>query len=82
MFLHGLNYVVGGCDENDVAISSCIKLDTVNSKVVDVKNLTEARLIPACAVFEGRVITSGGRQDVNADLHTNTVEAYHHVSNT
>ena len=40
--------------------------------------MKEARLDAACAVFEGRVVASGGWNDIRL----NTVEAYDHVANT
>ena len=73
-------FIIGGRDKNLIATSSCIKLNINKNRTEKIKNMNEARHVPACTTFEGRVVVSGGY--VNANDHSNTVEAYDHVANT
>ena len=73
-------FLVGGRDKIGEACSSCIEFNTTNSKTNYIKSMNEARMSPATAVFEGRVVVSGGCVDVGG-LAYNTVEAYDHVAN-
>ena len=73
-------FIIGGRDKNLIATSSCINLNIHKGRIENIKNMNEARQLPACTTFEGRVVVSGGYVNVNNDL--NTVEAYDHVANT
>ena len=56
--------------------SSCVKFDTKRKLWKEINRMNEARAEAACAVFEGKVVVSGG---YNNDGSLNTVEAYDHV---
>ena len=78
-FLNKINFI-GGCNRRVEISKSCFYLDTVTNETASIKQMNEARMGPACAVFEGRIVVSGG-----ITLHyyaSNTVEAYDHVYNT
>ena len=59
---------------------SCIKFDTINLTWTEISRMNETRCRAACAVFEGRVVVSGGINCVYGSL--NTVEAYDHVADS
>ena len=73
-------YFLGGFSLNTGILKSCFALDTTDYKIVRVKEMHEFRWNCACAVFRGRIVVSGGR--LPANINSNTVEAYDHVSNT
>ena len=55
--------VVGGCNEHHRAANSCLELDTVNVIYKSLMNMHVARKSPACAVFEEKIVVSGGFSD-------------------
>ena len=67
-------YIIGGRTDDNF----CIELDTSKNEFKDVKDMNIARAQAACAVFEGRIVISGGCSFPDDD--TNTVEAYDHVA--
>ena len=69
-------YVIGGHVGD--SINSCIKFNTNDHKWEEVARLEEARRDASCAVFEGKVVTSGGN---NKNGKSNSVEAYDHITN-
>ena len=71
-------YVIGGFSRL-VASTSCIEFDTKHLKWNEIAGMNEARYESACAVFEGRIVVSGG---INRGQRLNTVEAYDHVANS
>ena len=55
--------------------NSCLQFDTKNNSWKEVVGMNEARSYNACAVFEGRIVVSGGRS--RDDMHgSNSVEVY------
>ena len=69
-------YVIGGYlfDGN----SSCVKFCTINKKWKQIAKINVTRQLASCAVFEGRIVVSGGISDGNMK----TVEAYDHVDDS
>ena len=61
--------------------SSCLKLEAKDDKWVGVARMNDARSEAACAVFEGKIIVSGGKNNINLN-GVNTVEMYDHITNT
>ena len=68
-------YIFGGIYSNIFSLNSCssIALDTKNSKWSSIEKMNEERKMASCAVFEERIIVSGGR---NRNYPLNTVESY------
>ena len=58
--------------------SSCVKFDTKSKIWKEVHRMNEARSLSACAVYEGKLVVSGGCNNNGRSL--NTVEAYDHVA--
>ena len=71
-------YIIGGKEQiyNRPKISSCRQFDTKNYEWKEVASMNEARAYASCAVFEGRVVVTGGCRE-NC---LNTVEAYDHIA--
>ena len=69
-------YLIGGpiLWEN----SSCIEFNTKNLTWKEVAGMNEPRKHPSCAVFEGRIVTSGGFRFERL----NTVEMYDHLADS
>ena len=75
-------FIVGGNDENYVDLHSCMKFDTKGKKIwKEIAKMNEARRVPSCSVFEGRIVVGGGNNNNNLN-GTNTVEVYDHVADT
>ena len=71
-------YIIGGnCGH---VCSSCFEFDIKNKRCIEHSSMNEARAAAACAVFQGRVVVSGGKDP--ADQWLNTVEAYDHVEDS
>ena len=62
-------YVFGGIT-NKVVLDSCLKFDTRDYSLGEVSRMKEARDCAACAVFEERVVVSGGWNNRNTTLST------------
>ena len=75
-------FILGGQSCNYEFYNSCLKLDTVQKKWEQVVNMNDVKSDAACTVFEGRVVVSGGYQDVRQGHRLNTVEVYDHVTDT
>ena len=73
----GNAYVLGGLAQGS-SVASCFKFKAADCSMDEVAEMKTARYCSACAVFEGKIIVSGGR---NFGLRLNTVEAYDHVAN-
>ena len=69
-------YVIGGY--LDGPTNSCIQFDTKYRNWKEICRLNETRNEAACAVFEGRVVVSGGEREEKL----RTVEAYDHVADS
>ena len=70
-------YVIGGCyyaDEEWTVTKSCLQFDTKDNNWKEVAAMNEAKDSVACAVFEGKIVVSGGCDNNNDKL--NTVESY------
>ena len=76
-------FVLGGTLGSD-QLSSCVKLNTASYAWEEVASMREVKDDASCAVFEGKLVVSGGF--VNGVLDDvdgiRTVEAYDHVANT
>ena len=71
-------FVIGGYKRSSFSsTNSCITFNTYDCKWKKVASMREVREFAGCAVFEGRVVVSGGRNGRNV---LNTVEAYDHVA--
>ena len=74
-------YIIGGCCKG--MLSSCFEFDTKNKSWTEHCGMNEARAGSACAVFQGKVVVSGGMHYGNYDRldhkTLNSVEAYDHV---
>ena len=79
-------YIIGGFYSN--ALDSCLLYNTKSSNVKGAGRMNTARYRAACAVFEGKIVVSGGYvQARNYDFgrvfnFTNSVEAYDHTTDT
>ena len=65
-------FVFGGL--RDDITNSCLQFDTKDHNWKEVARMNEARRWAACAVFEGRIVVSGGRDNNRNEL--NKVESY------
>ena len=70
----GSAYVLGGFIRT-FAINSCLKLD--RTRWTKVAGMNEPRKDASCAVFEGKIVVTGG---LNANGPLKTAEAYDHVA--
>ena len=88
-------YLLGGYDERNLELRSCIEFDTKDFSWKHKSKMTERREYPAACVFEEKIIVSGGinyRVDYFANLVNYydkydhqalyTVEAYDPISDT
>ena len=73
----GNAYVLGGLNSEGRSVASCFKFKAADCSMDEVAEMKTARYCSACAVFEGKIVVSGGS---NFD-ELNTVEAYDHVAN-
>ena len=79
-------YIIGGFSSS--ALDSCLKYDTESSNVKEVSRMNTGRYQAACAVFEGKIVASGGcveviHQAVGRGFNfTNSVEVYDHIADT
>ena len=71
-------FIIGGFCKK-VITPSCSMLDTSDYKMSKAQNMKLERLSPACAVFRGNVVVSGGRDTRD---FSNTVEVYNLSSDT
>ena len=72
-------YIIGGSDENyRIFTNSCLEFDTKSTKWKIATGMNTERDIAACAVFEGRIVVSGG---ATFSVELDSVEAYDHVAN-
>ena len=69
-------FIIGGCadDEDGATTNSCFQFDTSDCSWKKVCGMTVAREWAACAVFQGRIVVSGGHGDDYDDL--DSVESY------
>ena len=74
----GSVYIVGGYLEGST--SSCVQFDTKYQSWKTISRINQARFNASCAVFEGKVVVSGGYNDDHTRL--NSVEAYDHVDDS
>ena len=72
-------YVLGGLLEDET--SSCYFFNTINKAWKEITSMKVARQFPSCAVFEGKIVVSGGYNNIN-DGDLNTVEAYDHIDDS
>ena len=77
-----MNYIflMGGRSMHGYGLDSCLKFNTENNRGKEVAKMNGMRQWAGCAVYEGRVVVSGGN-DRQGNLGVNTVEAYDHISN-
>ena len=71
-------YIIGGMKEYEYFTDLCMGFDTKDNKWSKVARMNEIRSNAASAVFEGKVVVSGG---IAMEIK-NTVEAYDHVDNS
>ena len=66
-------FVIGG-DKDRIPINSCLQFDTSNYSWNEVSRMNKVRSHAACAVFEDRIVVSGG---LNSNYNSlSTVESY------
>ena len=73
----GNAYVLGGLALRR-PIASCFKFKAEDCSINEIAEIETSRSCPACAVFEGKIVVSGG---CSIGRKLNTVEAYDHVTN-
>ena len=81
-------FVIGGCFYTNVDeygfnvddLNSCLEFSTKDNKWREVARMNQVRVHAACAVFEGKVVVSGGQGD--DFIRLNTVESYDVIGNT
>ena len=71
-------YVVGGYLRGQT--TDCVKFDTKNRSWKKIATMNQARFNASCALFEGRIVMSGGISDEHVEI--NSVEAYDHVDDS
>ena len=74
-------FLFGGGDKGDknrVATNSCLQFDTSDYSWNEVSGMNNARWGAACAVYEERIVVSGGSDNNYNTL--NTVESYNFIS--
>ena len=69
-------YIIGG-NKDRTASGLCEKFDPKQQKCVKVASLHILRTWPACSVFNGKIVVTGGNDWLN---DTRTVEAYDHTT--
>ena len=74
-------FIIGGYDDIRLPFNSALKFCTKAIKWSEVARMNEARTACSCAIYEGRVVVSGGWNYQNTN-GLKTVEAYDHVSDT
>ena len=80
-------YIIGGFYSN-AALDSCSQYNTKSSNVKETSRMNTARFRAACAVFEGRIVVSGGYVEERHDFlgvvfnFSNSVEVYDHIADT
>ena len=74
----GSAYILGGLTQLEVSVASCFKFKAADCSTCEMTDMETARNRSACAVFEGKVVVSGGGSHGRQLL--NTVEAYDHVA--
>ena len=72
-------FIIGGYDDYWLPSNSTLKFCTKANKWSEVARMNEARILCSCAIYEGRVVVSGGWNYQNHN-GLKTVEAYDHVS--
>ena len=81
-FMHAI-FIVGGCNSKLDALNSCLKFDTKDKKWEDAASLNDKRSKAACAVFQGRLVVSGGWHEAGYNSESmRSVEAYDCASDT
>ena len=76
-------YIVGGHYKNEIALRTCLEIDTASCNEKLIKSMKDARILAGCVAFLGKVVVSGGNVDVYDHLNNlNTVEAYCNVEKT
>ena len=73
----GNAYVLGG-KAQERSVASCFKFKAADYSMNKIAEMETARERSACAVFEGKIVVSGGS---NFGRPLSTVEAYDHVAN-
>ena len=66
-------FIIGG-DNGTLSMSTCLQFVTKDYKWKQVNKMNEARIFAACALFEEKIIVSGGRD--NNCIMLKTVEMY------
>ena len=75
-------YVIGGRLRGEET-GSCLKFNTKSATWREATQMSEARCYADCAVFQGRIVVTGGSRGENIrDGSLGSVEAYDHVGNT
>ena len=72
-------YIIGGLYNGTTLTDTCIEFNTKYYKYNEVASMNEERTRAASANFQGRIVVSGGWNDVTL---MNTVEAYDRVTDT
>ena len=73
-------YLIGGFDENDLELISCIEFDTKDFSWKHKSEMHEKREGPAACVFEEKIIVSGGLDYVDDNDFVNFVNYYDNES--
>ena len=69
-------FIIGGYNATAGCCNSCLRFDTNDNKWKEVAKMKQARALAACAVFEGRIVVSGGCESTRVRGNLKTVEAY------
>ena len=73
----GNAYVFGGYAPQGMDVDICYKFKASDCSMNEIARMSIGRSLSACAVFEGKIVVSGGSNYGRL----NTVEAYDHVAN-
>ena len=74
-------FFIGGFNRSLVSSRFCFEYSVINKRWRAVAKMKLARENAACAVYEGKVVVSGGINNQTDRFGTNAVEAFDHVAN-
>ena len=72
-------FVIGGSNQPGKALNYCLEFETKDCSWKEVAGTIDPRDHPACAVFQGKLVVSGG-MDTDTRDYVKSVEVYDHVA--
>ena len=83
-------YLIGGHNESEQITDLCLKFDVRTNEFTEIERMNAVREIPACSVFQGKILVTGGLSYVDVILNdddedivpVNTAEIYDHIEDS